>query len=243
MLSTLLNVLFPSRCPVCDTQSDSHEHNPFCTACWNGIERYTGPACRCCGIPTVSRQTTHCESCTEDAPPFARILYYGIYEGALKEAVHLLKFGGLRRLSGPLGSLLAAAYDAPFIPSEGDERCVEGIIPVPLSPARLREREFNQTALLSSTLSKRLGIPLFLDVLAKSREVPPQTEVRGRERLKNIKNAFTVTGDVTGKRVLLVDDVITTGATVRECAKVLRKSGAESVTVVALARSLPKHVT
>lgn len=233
MLSSILNFLFPSRCPVCGGHSDYQLYNPLCTSCWRSIERYTGPACGICGIPTVSPAATLCERCMCKKPPFTRILYYGIYAGALKEAIHLLKFGKVKRLSKPLGLLL---YELPL-------PVVDGIVPVPIQKRRLRERGFNQTANISRWLSKALHVPLLLDMLKKHRETPPQTEVTGKERLKNIRNAFSTCGKVTGQDLLLVDDVITTGATVRECAKTLRDAGARSVTVVALARSMPKQNT
>lgn len=242
MLSTLLNVLFPSRCPVCDAQSDSHEHNPLCAACWQGIKPYAGPACLRCALPTASPQTMHCEACLARPPAFSQIVCYGIYEGALKEAIHLFKFGKLRRLAKPLGQLLEAAYSTTFSKDTQGGPLFDGIIPVPLSSAGLREREFNQAALLGLQLSRRLGIPLLLDKLEKSRETPPQAALHRKERMKNIKNAFRVSGDVQGKRVLLLDDVVTTSATVGECARVLKTAGAQGVTVLALARSMPKHL-
>jgi ComF family protein len=232
-LGALLNLLFPSKCPVCGNESDNHLYNPFCTKCWRGIEKYSGPACNICGIPTISSLTITCELCLKTKPPFSKVLYYGVYDGVLKEAIHLLKFNGVKRLSKPLSLML---YEL-SIPK------VDGIIPVPLHHKRLCQREFNQTASISRHLSKNLKIPLMLNVLKKSKETPPQTDVTGKERLKNIKNAFTASEKVRGLDLLLIDDVITTGATVRECAKALTKAGAKSVTVAALARSMPKHNT
>lgn len=232
-LGNLLNLLFPSKCPVCGNRSDNHLYNPFCTKCWRGIERYSGPACSICGIPTVSSLTITCESCLKTKPPFSKVLYYGIYDGALKEAIHLLKFNGVKRLSKPLGLLL------PELPIPE----VNGIIPVPMHYKNLKQREFNQTAAISRHLSKELKIPLMLHVLKKIKETPPQTDVTGKERLKNIKNVFRTCGEINGLDLLLIDDVITTGATARECSKALIKAGAKSVTVVALARSMPKQNT
>lgn len=231
--ANLLNLLFPSKCPVCGNKSDDHLYNPFCTKCWRGIERYSGPACRICGIPTVSPLTITCESCLKTEPPFSRVLYYGIYDVALKEAIHLLKFNGVKRLSKPLSLMLS---ELP-IPK------ADGIIPVPLHHKRLHQREFNQTASISRHLSKNLKIPLMLDVLKKTKESPPQTDVTGKERLKNIKNVFAASEEIKGLDLLLIDDVITTGATVRECTKALIKAGARSVTVAAVARSMPKQNT
>ena len=230
-LNRFLNLLFPSTCPVCGNDSDSHRHNPVCAACWKGIERYSGPACLLCGLPLVSEYATYCESCLKSPPSFSKIIYYGIYDGALRKAVHLLKFKGIKRLARPIAELLS---ELP-IPD------ADGVVPVPLHSKKLREREFNQTALISRHLSRQSGIPLLLDILKKDKATLPQTDVTGKERLKNVKNTFTAGKSVTGLRLILVDDVITTGATVYECAKVLKKAGAESITVVALARSTAKH--
>jgi ComF family protein len=161
------------------------------------------------------------------------VLYYGIYEGVLKEVIHLLKFNGVKRLSKPISNMLS---DLP-IPN------ADGIIPVPLHRNRLKLREFNQTAVVGNHLSKKLKIPIMLDVLRKIKDTRPQTELSGVERLKNIKNAYTASSNIKGLDLLLLDDVITTGATIRECSKTLIKAGAKSVTVVALARSMPKQNT
>ncbi len=208
-------------------------HNPVCAACWSGIERYSGPACLMCGLPLVSEYATYCESCLKSPPSFSKIIYYGIYDGALRKAVHLLKFKRLKRLARPIAALLS---ELP-IPD------ADGIVPVPLHSKKLREREFNQTALIGRHLSMQSGIPLLLDVLEKDKATLPQTDVTGKERLKNVKNAFVADKAVDGLRLVLVDDVITTGATASECARVLTQAGAAGVTVIALARSLPKTLS
>lgn len=230
MLPIILNLLFPSKCPVCGNRSDNHLYNPFCKNCWEGIERYSGPACKACGMPTVSSYTTICETCLKTPPPFSQVLYYGIYEGQLKEAIHLLKFNGIKRLSMPLSFLFA---ELP-IPR------VDGIVPVPLHKKRLLQRGFNQAAAISQSLSEKLKIPLMLHVLTKVIDTPPQIKVSGKERIKNVQDAYSVSDEVEGLELLLVDDVITTGATVRECAKALMDAGAKDVSVIALARSMPK---
>jgi len=230
-LNSFLNLLFPSNCPVCGNDSDSHRHNPVCVACWSGIERYSGPACLRCGLPLVSEYATYCESCMKAPPPFSKIIFYGIYAGALRKAIHLLKFKGLKRLARPIAVLL----------SELPLPDADGIVPVPLHSKKMREREFNQTALIGKHLSRQSGIPLLLDALKKDKATLPQTDVTGKERLKNVKNTFTAGKSVTGLRLILVDDVVTTGATVYECSRVLKKAGAAGITVVALARSTAKH--
>jgi len=224
----LLNLLFPSSCPLCLGASDNRLFNPICTVCWQGIEKYDGPACRICGVMVVSKHATICEECLETRPAFSKVRYYGIYEGTLREAIHLLKFGGIKRLAKPL-AVLAAGVCA---------HNVDAVVPVPLSKTGLIRRGFNQTAELGRHIASLLKIDMMPDALRKTVETLPQTEVSGRERLTNVRGAFAASGQLAGMRVLLVDDVITTGATVRECSKVLLKAGAAGVTVVAPARSI-----
>jgi ComF family protein len=113
----------------------------------------------------------------------------------------------------------------------------DGIVPVPLSIKGLRERGFNQSLLIAKFISDRTGVPLLMDLLFKKKETPPQIGLSARERMLNLRNVFEATGKVDGLRVLLVDDVMTTGATVTECSKQLIKAGAKEVFVLALARS------
>ncbi|MCL0085673.1 ComF family protein [Thermodesulfovibrionales bacterium] len=228
----LLNLFFPSRCPICESKSDRFIHSPICAACWKGIEKYSGNACNICGIPTISLYTTICESCLRAKPSFTTILYYGIYEGTLRKAIHLLKFTGIKRLARPLSGLLCDLA----IPE------ADGIVPVPLHKKRLRQREFNQTAVIGRHLSRELKIPLMLNILKKIKDTLPQTEVNREERLKNVKSTYTASEKIKEMDLLLVDDVVTTGATARECASALLTAGAKSVTVIALARSQSKSL-
>jgi competence protein ComFC len=152
---------------------------------------------------------------------------YGLYEGALAEAVHQLKFHGLRRLAGPIGRLMLD-LDIPQ---------TDGIVPVPLSIKGLRERGFNQSLLIAKFISRRIKVPLLMDLLFKKRETRPQIGLSAKQRMLNLKNVFGVREEIKGLRLLLVDDVMTTGATVTECSKQLIKAGAKEVFVLALARS------
>jgi ComF family protein len=160
-------------------------------------------------------------------PPFSKVINFGIYEGALAEAIHQLKFHGLRRISKQL-AMLISNLSLPVM---------DGIVPVPLHIKSLRDRGFNQSLLIARNLTRNLRIPLFMDILMKKKETPPQIGLSARERISNIRNAFSVTGDVTGLSILLFDDVMTTGATVRECSYELLNAGAREVIVLTLARS------
>jgi ComF family protein len=178
-------------------------------------------------MPFSSEYSDICGQCLKKAPPFLKVINYGLYEGALAEAINQLKFYGIKRLSKPLGVLLQS-LDLP---------AMDGIVPVPLSIKGLRERGFNQSLLIARVISKKISAPLLTDILIKKKETPPQIGLSAKERLLNLKNAFEVKGNIKGLRLLLVDDVMTTGATVTECSKVLMKAGAKEVIVLTLARS------
>lgn len=178
-------------------------------------------------MPLTSEYSRLCRECFSRKPFFSSVLSFGLYSGALREAISLLKFSGIRRLAGPLGSLL---NELP-IPS------LDGVVPVPLTKKTLGERGFNQSVLLSRVLSRSLDVPLLMDVLCKKKDTQPQIGLGAKERLSNLRNAFSVAGSVEGRRLILLDDVMTTGATVRECSKTLVKAGAKEVVVVTLARA------
>ena len=160
-------------------------------------------------------------------PPFSEVITYGLFEGALAEAIHQFKFHGIKRLSRPLSDLLIT-IDIPD---------TDGCVPVPLSIQGLRERGFNQSLLLARNIARQKNLPLFMDVLHKRKETPPQLGLSASERRSNLNGAFQAIKTVQGKRLLLVDDVITTGSTVAECSKQLLKAGARQVIVLSIARS------
>lgn len=227
LISRLLNILYPSKCPSCGKQSDTMSYSPICRSCWSKIVRYKGYGCKICALPLSSEYSKICGQCIKKPPPFSRVISYGLYEGVLAEAINQLKFYGVKNLSRPLGNLFLY-IDLPE---------VDGILPVPLSLERLRERGFNQSLLIAREISKIKCIPLLMDVLLKKKDTPPQTQLPAKERFLNVKNAFEVRKDIKGLRLFLFDDVMTTGATVTECARQLIKGGAKEVIVLTLARA------
>ncbi|MBI5141549.1 MAG: ComF family protein [Nitrospirae bacterium] len=229
----VLNVLFPDNCPVCGNSSGNYEIYPFCDSCWHEIRPYSGPSCGVCGLPLPSTHSITCGECLKSPPDFARLRSYGLYEGGLKEAIHQLKFRNGRHLARPLARLLVESGLPENLPEAGV------VIPVPLHHSRLFEREYNQSALLAREIAELAGMRLELNGLGKSRKTIPQVGLSRKLRLANLRGAFGITDGhrFDGCHVLLVDDVCTTGATLRECARVLAKAGAENVNAVTLARS------
>jgi ComF family protein len=164
-------------------------------------------------------------------PPFARVHAVGPYAGTLREAVQRFKYHGQLPLERPLGALLSATVLA-----TGGRR-PDLVIPVPLHKTRLRERGYNQALQLARQVGRQLKVPVNPELLRRSLVTTPQQGLDAVTRSSNLRGAFAITTQLTGRHLLLVDDVMTTGATARECAGVLRKAGAASVEVAVLGRA------
>ena len=180
-----------------------------------------------------------CPVCRRVDRPFERAVAYGSYDGALRELVHLLKYNGVRPAAKVLGRMLAESVTglAPVF-----EQGTVLVIPVPLFKAKRRQREFNQAELIARVALPLLGEQFYLatDILLRTRDTHSQIGLTSHQRRENLRGAFAVARaeEVTGRGVLLVDDVYTTGTTATECARVLRKAGASKVWVATVARTL-----
>jgi len=166
------------------------------------------------------------------APPhFDQALAAGLFEGALREAIHCFKYRPIRALGTPLGDWMVKQV---HLVSDLDL-----LLPVPLHRRRLKVRGFNQALLLGAIVGERFRIPVRYDVLSRVRDTRPQVVLAADERARNVQEAFSVTHPpvVKDRRILLVDDVFTTGATLNECSRVLKAAGALSVTAFTLARA------
>ena len=235
IIRQLLHVVLPVECAACGANLTDDPVPFFCRRCWSSIKPLAGSACPRCGRPFASAvaltySPAHlCRACRLRRPAYTGAWSLYPYEPPLQDAIRLFKYHGKVALADALGDLMLAALRQP--PD------VDLIMPVPLHPSRLREREFNQSLLLADRLNRRLHLPLSHTNLVRLRRTEPQTEFSRAERLKNLRKAFAVLrpDEVTDKRVLLVDDVMTTGTTVNECAKALRKAGAADVYVGTLA--------
>jgi ComF family protein len=232
----LLQWIYPMDCAECLGPARDRRLPFFCHPCWESIRPLNGPLCPCCGQPFGSPVAlTHspghlCGNCRESPPAFdcARSPY--AYEGVLARAIHMFKYRKCPSLASPLADLMLVWREK--IPP------VDLVLAVPLHPKRLRVREFNQSLLLAHRLATRLGLPLSLNHLLRVRPTLPQTELHRADRVQNVRRAFAAqqADGLQGRTVLLVDDVFTTGATVNECAKALRRAGVKGVFVWTLAR-------
>ncbi|HET8761700.1 MAG TPA: ComF family protein [Nitrospiria bacterium] len=236
LVRSALDAILPRRCAVCRRALFADEARAICATCWSAIPRIKGPRCPRCGTPfpseaAVSHSPTHrCGSCREAPPAFTRAVAAGLYEGTLAEAIRRCKYHQQVELILVLAELLDR--EVKTLPP------VDAVVPVPLHVRRLRQREFNQSLRLGALLARRLTRPLWPDALRRTRWTAPQTTLDRAHRQANVRRAFAVRQPqaVAGRRLLLVDDVYTTGATVNECAKTLAAAGAADVYVVTVAR-------
>ena len=236
-LDPVLDLVFPAVCPVCLDRSDEPAQRPFCGPCWRALPIGLGPGCPVCGEPFPGLGgALPCDACRRTPPPYAFARAVAEYRDGMREAIHALKFGNRPLLATPLGRLLAeaGARALPVPPADW----AEGLVPVPLHPARLAERGFNQAELLATPCGARWRVPVLPRALIRARATLPQTDLDPAARRLNVRDAFRVprAAGILGRRLLLVDDVHTTGATVAAAAQALREAGAAAVGVLALAR-------
>jgi len=233
----LLDLLLPPACPACGGERGYTPSQLFCTACLAGIHHLTSPCCPRCALPYPAEGGTDhlCESCLRQPPPYSWVTALGLHEEALRRAVHRFKYQGRVGLDRPLGQLLAAALET------GRNWRPDLLVPVPLHRNRLRERTYNQSLLLARVLGRRWQLPVASRLLLRSRPTLPQQGLPAEVRRRNLQGAFVLHRELHGERVLLVDDVLTTGATAGECSRVLLAGGADEVAVAVLARARLYH--
>jgi len=240
--SRWLDWLYPPRCRFCRAAVFG-DGEYFCGSCRRQIRPIIHPFCTVCGRPFLdtSGDDHLCGNCLARRPHFDRARSWACYpteqgeEHPLREVVQRFKYGRKVSLGKPLGRLMALGCREFFV----DIR-LEVIVPVPLHPKRLRWRGFNQAVVLAREIGKEWKLPVDPFAVERSRETPPQTQLNEEERKKNMRRAFAVSAacSAEGKAVLLVDDVYTSGATVNECSRALKRGGAKEVSVLTLARTV-----
>jgi len=239
LLDSILNLVYPDTCFLCSAPVARHQDCAVCATCWDKalalqIER---PRCSCCGIPfhNFEKEAEHlCGNCILQLPPYAAARSFGYYTAELSGLIQGLKFQGRRNLIGLLAPLLVTT----FFESWGREE-FDIVVPVPLHPKRRRERGYNQAELLACALSRKIAVPFSADALVRIRHTLPQVGLSESQRMENVSKAFRCKDAqrISNARVLLIDDVMTTGATVGSAARCLLDGGALRVSVLTLARA------
>ncbi|MGD9947102.1 MAG: ComF family protein [Desulfobulbus sp.] len=237
LLGAIQDLLFPPLCLGCSRRLDHSRPPLFCADCLARLAFIGSPLCPCCGIPYSTGADHLCATCLKNGYDFdlARSLLF--YRQPMDELILRLKYGG--QLSG-LQTLAALTAKSTCL---HDLSPPDYIIPVPLHAKRIRRRGYNQATLLARGCFPQWQTELRLNILLRDRLTTPQSQLSGKERRSNLKHVFSLNPHIAleGKTILLVDDVLTTGSTVNECAKILRKGGAKRIEIFTIARSLGKN--
>lgn len=236
----VLDLCFPARCQGCQQL----KHDLICPDCRREINYIEPPLCDCCGRPFDSgaHAADVCGDCRRQRPSFDLARALGTHTGPLRRAIIAYKFHGRTRLAEPLAQMLSDYLTQPDGPASRLVGEADFIVPVPLHPNRRRWRGYDQAELLAGHLADQVGRPTMPLVLARVRETKPQIRLTPAQRRTNVRGAFQVRDPeaCAGGRILLLDDVFTTGATLQECAKALRRAGAKSVFALTVSRSSPE---
>ena len=229
--TALLDLLFPLQCLEC-----GREGSLICSTCSQTLPRMEPPFCHSCGITT--NDGILCPVCRRFPLTVDGIRSPFLFEGLVREAIHQLKYKRLKTMAAPLGQLLAEYINTNSLPADA-------LIPVPLHPKRTRERGYNQALLLAREISKKSHIPIIDDMLIRQKNTASQARTTSAiERRNNVQDAFAYREKLDGRKILLIDDVCTTGATIDACAVVLKEAGADEVWGLTISRDVlaPKEL-
>lgn len=236
LLAAALDLFFPPLCHVCRSYISSPGTTHICPECRTSLVPLTAPLCPRCGIPFTGAGGNHlCGRCCTSSPSYDEARGAFAYEGPVSDLIHAFKYRNKTHLRRPLGQLTLEALPEFIVPSRHDL-----VLPVPLHRRKLALRGFNQAVLLGEIFACHAGLPFERHNLRRVRWTEPQINLSAEERRTNVKGAFAVAEPerLAGRRVLLVDDVFTTGSTVEECARVMKQAGAAAVSVITVARAL-----
>ena len=223
---TTVDFFFPKQCVGCGKVGDF-----LCSSCKEKLPRLLSPICSKCGKPEASGIT--CPSCWQEKAEIDGIRSLFLFDNVMRKAIHQLKYYNLKAISPCLAHFLADYLATVPLPGEV-------LVPVPLHPKRLKQRGYNQASLLARELSKLAKLPVIEDCLIRVKEAPPQARTtNAEERRKNVIDAFICRDEkVSGKQIILIDDVCTSGATLNSSARALKNKGAISVWGLTLAREI-----
>jgi ComF family protein len=235
-LYSLSDFFFPPQCLLCNTFFTPEKSRYFCNKCYDDFSFVKSPVCEKCGLPfqTQTGEDHLCGQCITGKHFFDKARSISTYDGTLRKAFHGFKYNEKSLLSKPLSQILAA-YGGNLL----NQKEYDAIVPVPLHSKRLRQRGYNQALILARTAGKAWGIKVDIKSLKRVKWTTPQTVLSKNERQKSIRGSFNCSPErVRGKNLLIIDDIYTSGSTVSECARILKKNGALKVDVLTFARTI-----
>ncbi len=225
----ILNVLYPPKCLICEVILAPDEYG-CCHSCAGKLPFIEPPYCLKCGKPVYSAETEYCMDCQKQSHVFTKGIALWSYDEQVRKAVYRFKYKNRREYAGYFGEELIKRYGRQMRGWDAD-----AVIPVPLHKKRLKRRGFNQAELIAKEIGRRLEVPVEPDMVFRIVNTRPQKELNEKERHKNLKNAFKISKNVVKlKKIILVDDIYTTGATADAIARLLLRAGVEKIYVVIL---------
>ncbi len=229
----ILSFVFPNYCINCGKMLIEKEHHCFCNECWDKIEIFNGESCKKCGAPVITAKGV-CFKCRSKKFFYNEIKCVGKYDGILKEAIRAYKYENRFKLADEFVNLILDNIDKEYYSD------IDYIIPVPASEERLSMYGFAHILYLAERLGKRTGIKV-LDGIKKIKHTPPQVSLNYDERINNLKGAFLLKRNayekIEGKRILLIDDVYTTGTTVNEVSLAIKQGAPAKIKVLTIAKT------
>jgi len=236
----LLDLVYPRVCLLCrQPLTDSSFPYPLCPACFSRLQINRPPFCSRCSRPIATYQHLRCPHCAKNAPVFDRAWGVTLFDERMRHLIHLFKYGnktGLRAFFGRLMADFIRLYHVPIYD-------FDGLLPAPLHAARRRERGYNQSDLLAESLKNTFNIPIIKTAVRRLRNTSNQARLSQKERWTNIARAFKINQSlhIRHKNILIIDDLLTTGATASEITRVLKNAGAANVCVLTLSITNQPH--
>ena len=227
-INVCIQLLFPLRCPVCD-EIVTPFGEKICFDCMKKLKVITPPRCLKCGKKLEDEEQEYCHDCSAGRHEFLR--GRALYEyGSIASAIYRFKYANRREYADFFGEEIAR-----YLGEEMHRMHPDGLIPIPLHPARQRRRGYNQAQLLAKSISRYTGIPVYDKILVRVKNTVPLKKLNPRQRQNNLKKAFHIRGnDVKLKTIILIDDIYTTGSTMDAAARVLLEAGAEKIYFITL---------
>ena len=232
LFETAITFLFPAQCKVCEKNIGLESIPYLCNGCWDSLEIVTPPWCEICGIQNVDGV---CDVCATNPPRYGKLRTVAFYNAILQRIIHLYKFEKRRSLAKHLSYMMVN-----HLPNDCNLKEYDYILPIPIHKNRLRERGFNQSTLIAQGISNKIGIAICTDAIIRSRNTSPQSSLTRDARQTNVVGAFEIKNRnlIKGKRILILDDVFTTGATVNEAVNILWNEDPIEIDVLTLARTV-----
>lgn len=231
IVEELMDMIYPPRCPVCG-EVRKEKDRLTCRGCLEKLSWIREPQCKKCGKMLGNEEQEYCFDCTKMQYHFESGYPLWNYDNVMRKSIADFKYGGRREYGRFYGEALAWRYGDKFLALK-----IDAIIPVPVHHTKRRERGYNQTEVIADTVGKKLGLPVWKNQLIRIRKTMPQKELTQHERLKNLEEAFAIKNQyhlLKDAKVLLLDDIYTSGSTVEACTKVLLNAGVKKVYVSTL---------